>query len=569
MMKTRSEQIQKLQENPELDVLIIGGGINGIGTFRDLALQGLRVLLAEKGDFGSGASAASSHMLHGGIRYLENGEFRLVREALHERNLLLKNAPHYAKPLPTTIPIFRWFSGLFNAPLKFLRLIERPAERGGIVIKLGLMMYDWFTGPQQSMPFHKVQLKKKSLEQFPRLNNEIVCTATYYDAWMPYPERLCLELIQDAEADNSEAIAVNYLAAVDGSADSVILKNELSGKTITVKPRIVINAAGPWIDFVNQAMGQSTRFIGGTKGSHIVIDHPELAGIIGDHEFFFENKDGRIVLIFPYLGRVMIGTTDIRIDNPDEAICTEDEVDYMLDLVKRVFPDVTVRRDQIVFRFCGVRPLPASDASTTGTISRDHSIRTAPNDGKRSYPIHSLVGGKWTTYRAFSEQATDLALKELGRSRRSSTSTLPIGGGKGYPTTDAARRTWLETLQKRTELPLDQLSTLLARYGTQAEKFAEYMSAGNDVPLQQLPAYTRRELEYMILHERAARLDDLLLRRTLIAMLGELSQHPAVLDEIAQIMAQAQGWDAARTSEELDRARQIFARQHQINLEPA
>lgn len=569
MMKTRSEQIQKLQENSEVDVLIIGGGINGIGTFRDLALQGLRVLLAEKGDFGSGASAASSHMLHGGIRYLENGEFRLVREALHERNLLLKNAPHYAKPLPTTIPIFRWFSGLFNAPLKFLRLIERPAERGGIVIKLGLMMYDWFTGPQQSMPFHKVMLRKSSLEQFPRLNNEIVCTATYYDAWMPYPERLCLELIQDAEADNPEAIAVNYLAAVDGSADSVVLKDEVSGETITVKPRIVINAAGPWIDFVNQAMGQSTRFIGGTKGSHIVIDHPELAGIIGDHEFFFENKDGRIVLIFPYLGRVMIGTTDIRIDNPDEAICTEDEVDYMLDLVKRVFPDVTVRRDQIVFRFCGVRPLPASDASTTGTISRDHSIRTAPNDGKRRYPLHSLVGGKWTTYRAFSEQTADLALKELGRNRRSSTSTLPIGGGKGYPTTDAARRTWLENLQKRTELPLEQLGTLLDRYGTQAEKFAEYISAGNDAPLQQLPAYTRRELEYMILHERAARLDDLLLRRTLIAMLGELSQHPAVLDEIAQIMAQAQGWDTARTSEELDRARQLFARQHQIKLELA
>lgn len=569
MMKTRSEQIQKLQENPEVDVLIIGGGINGIGTFRDLALQGLRVLLAEKGDFGSGASAASSHMLHGGIRYLENGEFRLVREALHERNLLLKNAPHYAKPLPTTIPIFRWFSGLFNAPLKFLRLIERPAERGGIVIKLGLMMYDWFTGPQQSMPFHKVQLKKKSLEQFPRLNNEIVCTATYYDAWMPYPERLCLELIQDAEVDNPEAIAVNYLAAVDGSADSVVLKDEISGETITIKPRIVINAAGPWIDFVNQAMGQPTRFIGGTKGSHIVIDHPELAGIIGDHEFFFENKDGRIVLIFPYLGRVMIGTTDIRIDNPDEAVCTEDEVDYMLDLVKRVFPDVTVRRDQIVFRFCGVRPLPASDASTTGTISRDHSIRTAPNDGKRSYPIHSLVGGKWTTYRAFSEQATDLALKELGRSRRSSTSMLPIGGGKGYPASDTARQAWLENLQKRTKLPLEQLSRLLDRYGTQAEKFAEYISAGNDTPLEHLPAYSQRELEYMILQERVVRLDDLLLRRTLIAMLGELTQHPAVLDEIAQIMAQAQGWDAARLNEELDRARQIFARQHQLRLEPA
>src|SRR5215207_2254209 len=116
----RAEQIKLIQEKPIFDVLVIGGGINGIGTFRDLALQGLRVLLVEKGDFSEGASAASSHMLHGGIRYLENGEFRLVREALHERNRLLQNAPHYAKPLPTTIPIFRWFSGMLNAPLKFL-----------------------------------------------------------------------------------------------------------------------------------------------------------------------------------------------------------------------------------------------------------------------------------------------------------------------------------------------------------------------------------------------------------------------------------------------------------------
>src|SRR5574341_946071 len=147
----RNEILSALKNKPEVSVLVIGGGINGIGTFRDLALQGVNVLLVEKGDFCSGASAASSHMLHGGIRYLENGEFRLVREALHERNLLLKNAPHYAKPLPTTVPIFSWFSGFLNAPLKFLRLREKPAERGAVVIKLGLMMYDAFTGSQQSM----------------------------------------------------------------------------------------------------------------------------------------------------------------------------------------------------------------------------------------------------------------------------------------------------------------------------------------------------------------------------------------------------------------------------------
>ena len=135
---SRRKTLRAIRNKPEVSVLIIGGGVNGIGTFRDLALQGVDALLVERGDFGGGASAASSHMLHGGIRYLENGEFRLVNEALHERDRLLGNAPHYAKPLRTTIPIFRWCSGLLNAPLKFFGLLDRPGERGALVIKLGL-----------------------------------------------------------------------------------------------------------------------------------------------------------------------------------------------------------------------------------------------------------------------------------------------------------------------------------------------------------------------------------------------------------------------------------------------
>ncbi|HSJ89987.1 MAG TPA: FAD-dependent oxidoreductase, partial [Anaerolineales bacterium] len=141
----RTEILSALKENPNVSVLIIGGGINGIGTFRDLALNGVDVLLVERGDFCSGASAASSHMAHGGIRYLENGEFRLVREAVQERNRMILNAPHLVKPLPTVIPMFKRFSGLLNAPLKFLKMLDKPSERGSVVIKLGLMMYDAYT----------------------------------------------------------------------------------------------------------------------------------------------------------------------------------------------------------------------------------------------------------------------------------------------------------------------------------------------------------------------------------------------------------------------------------------
>src|SRR5262245_47291261 len=190
----RNEVLSALKENPNISVLIVGGGINGIGTFRDLALNDVDVLLVEKHDFCSGASAASSHMLHGGIRYLENGEFRLVREALTERNRMLRNAPHYSKPLPTTIPIFSWFSGFLNAPLKFLNLRDKPGERGAVVIKIGLWLYDWFTRGQQGLPGHRLISRAESMHLRPQINPDIICTATYFDAWMPYPERICVEM---------------------------------------------------------------------------------------------------------------------------------------------------------------------------------------------------------------------------------------------------------------------------------------------------------------------------------------------------------------------------------------
>lgn len=502
----RQSTLESIHQHPEFDVLIIGGGINGIGTLRDLALQGVRVLLVDKGDFCAGASAASSHMLHGGIRYLENGEFRLVREALHERNLLLKNAPHYAKPLPTTIPIFQWFSGLFNAPLKFLRLIERPSERGLIVIKAGLMMYDAFTGPQQTMPFHKIMGKMESLRRYPHMSNKVIATATYYDAYMPYPERLCLDLIRDAESSSSDVFALNYMSAESAEAGKVTLRDLQTGRTFDVQPRVVVNAAGPWIDFVNKAMGQQTRFIGGTKGSHLVLDHPELYEATGGHEIFFENSDGRIVLILPYMGYVMLGTTDIRIENPEEAECSLEEIDYMMNLVKRVFPGIRVDHSHIIFTFTGVRPLPSSDASFTGNVSRDHSIQTLDAaKSKLNFPIHSLVGGKWTTYRAFSEQVTNRVLSDLGKSRRASTAHLPIGGGKGFPMTPSERSAWLERVRQQTELELATLSVLLDRYGTYAEQVADFMSQGNDTTLKSLPHYTEREVTFISQNEKVER----------------------------------------------------------------
>ncbi len=561
----RNEILRNLRQHPNINVLIVGGGINGIGVFRDLALNGVDVLLVERGDFCSGASAASSHMAHGGIRYLENGEFRLVREAVRERNRMIENAPHLVRPLPTTIPIFKIFSGLFNAPLKFLGWLDKPAERGAFIIKVGLILYDAFTGKKRAVPPHTFEPRRKALAKFPRLNPKVCYIATYYDGSIFSPERLALEVLLDGEAEGSHARALNYVSLVGAQGGQVTLRDELSGETFEVRPKLLINAAGPWIDFANRALGVSTRYIGGTKGSHIILDHPALRQAIGDHEFFFENKDGRIVLIFPLADKVMLGTSDIPVSDPDSVRCTDDEVDYFLGMLERVFPDLEVGRDQIVFSFSGVRPLPASNARNAGQISRDHSIQVLDGPWMGiTFPVYSLVGGKWTSFRAFAEQVTDKALAYLGLSRQKHTSNLAIGGGKNYPRSEAERNRYIEALCAWTGLPQERVSGLFERYGTRAEQMAMYLAREADRPLKTLPGYSRREIGYLALYEKVEHLDDVVLRRSMLAFLGQLTR-PA-LEELAEVIAQVLGWDSDRQSAEVRRCLEILADRHGVRL---
>ena len=564
----RQEILSNLKKNPNISVLIIGGGINGIGTLRDLAINGVDVLLVERGDFCSGASSASSHMAHGGIRYLENGEFRLVREAVRERNLLLQNAPHLVKPLPTTIPIFKRFSGLLNAPLKFFGLLDKPAERGSLVIKLGLMLYDAYNGAQggkRTVPKHRFYSRRKSLETWNQLSPEIVNTAVYYDGAILHPERIGIELALDAEAESQNARALNYMSMVGGHEDTLILRDELTDDTYDVRPKLVVNAAGPWIDFTNRKLGLSTHFIGGTKGSHIVVKHDGLRRAIGDHEFFFENDDGRIVLIFPFFDRVLIGASDIPIDNPDEAKITNDEINYFLDLVLRIFPGLEVTRSDIVFQFSGVRPLPRSSAKTVSQISRDHSIEVLSGAWTNlAFPVYSLVGGKWTSFRALSEQATEKALIHFDMARKRDTRALPIGGGRGYPRDEDELKRQIESLSAWTGVARERLRILFERYGSRAEAIATFMNGGTDYILRTLPDYSRREITFLIQHEKICHLDDFLLRRSLLAMLGRVTRE--MVDELAGVFANVLDWDAAQRQAEAARTLSILADRHGVIL---
>ncbi|NLG62400.1 MAG: FAD-dependent oxidoreductase, partial [Candidatus Cloacimonetes bacterium] len=344
-----SDLVDETAQRRHVQVLIVGGGINGIATFRDLALQGVEVALVERDDFCSGASAASSHMIHGGIRYLENGEFRLVKESVQERNRLVRIAPHHVVPLLTTIPIRSTFSGILAAPLRFLRHgASKPRERGAILIKLGLMIYDAFSRGGGQVPRHRFVARAKAHRELPQLDPRFRYTASYFDASVASPERLAIDLLRDGLAAGPHATAVNHVEAVGLDETGVRLRAAGSAEEFTLRADVVINASGAWTDLTNDALGNPTNFMGGTRGSHIVLDHPGLHAACAGREIFFENSDGRIVLIYPLGDRVIVGTSDIPADPAVPAIITDDEITYFFDLVREVFPDIELRREQIV-----------------------------------------------------------------------------------------------------------------------------------------------------------------------------------------------------------------------------
>ncbi|MFC7849744.1 glycerol-3-phosphate dehydrogenase/oxidase [Arthrobacter sp. NPDC057388] len=570
------DSVARLRRQPRAQVLIIGGGINGVGTFRDLALQGIDVALVERGDYCQGASGASSHMIHGGIRYLENGEFRLVRESVVERNRLLRIAPHYVKPLQTTIPIFSTFSGVLAAPLRFLTHKQqgKPKERGAFLIKLGLSLYDSFSRDGGSVPRHQFRTRQRALAELPMLHPGIKYTATYFDASVHNPERLTLDVLQDGEkagAQNSTARASNYLSLVsmesnaDGSS-TALLQDELTGEQFGFTADVIVNTTGAWVDLTNQAMGAPTTFMGGTKGSHIVLDHPDLLAACGGREIFFEHTDGRIVLIYPMGDRVLVGTTDVDADMSEDAVCTDEEVDYFFDLIGHVFPDIAVDRSQIVYSFSGVRPLPRHDATQPGFVSRDYRIeRRGPETGalEGGAVVLSLVGGKWTTFRALAEHLTDDVLAELGTGRKISTAKLPIGGGSGFPDSEAGIQKWIKA-HMGPHRDADRTAGLLTRYGTRAGEIISHLDGGPDRLLRSTRELSVRELQFMAANEQVGHLVDVLIRRTSLAFRGLVTGE--LLNEAAQILAEPLGWDAARVAAEINHSQEVLKRYHGVEV---
>jgi len=563
-MRRREEMIERLRTEALPDILIIGGGINGVGTFRDLAAQNVPALLVEAGDFSSGTSAAPSRLIHGGLRYLETGEAALVRESLTERNLLLKNACHIVQPLPVWVPLRSWLGGTFGAIARFLKLTRTPGRKGAIPVKLGLMLYDAFGRTQQTMPDHRLLTRRQARAEMPVLAPDIRAVAEYYDARITHPERLVMELVADAEAECPESLAVPYLKAIGQENGRVTLRDMASGETFDVAPRLVINASGAWVDEVQSGFGFSGRLMGGTRGSHLVLKQPVLAQKMNGKMLYFETDDHRACLIYP-MGedRVFLGTTDIRSDDPGDNICTDAEIDYLFKVLRPIMPNEDLRREDIIFTIAGVRPLPLQETGVTGAISRDHRLDRFPATADRPFETLTLVGGKWTTYRAFAEQVSDVVLQRQNLPRQASTADRAIGGAAGYPFEAADRQAWANRLARDTGLTPERCAMLAQRYGARARAVAEAECAD---PRQfvSIRDYSPAEISLICTQERVTRLEDIVLRRTLMGFEGALNENG--INELAEVAAAALGWTDDHRTTEIEQTTQLLRDRHRATI---
>jgi glycerol-3-phosphate dehydrogenase len=451
------------------------------------------------------------------------------------------------------------------APLRFFGLTRKLGGKGVLAVKAGLMVYDRFGNRHRTMPKHSTYSRGQALKIVPQLSPNIRMVAQYHDALISQPERLVLEMIEDAERDCLDAMALPYLSASGMDGDTISLRDEISGATYQVKPRLVINTAGPWADEVSQGLGFNDTMVGGTKGSHIVVRNKALADALDGRMLYFEADDFRACIVLSLSGdRLFLGATDIRSDDPEDRRCSDEEIDYIFGVMAAVLPGVQFSRDDIVYTVAGVRPLPRTDVADPGLISRDHTLHQFLATEARPFPVFTLIGGKWTTYRACAEQIADAVLGHLGLERNASTRELPIGGGQGFPRDPRRQEAWAGALAQRLDIREGRARDLAWRYGSRSAAVAE---AERRAPGDLIAGFSEAEIGWIVRNERVTRLEDIVQRRTLLAFEGRVTR--AVLSRIAEIAAPILGWDADRTESESDATGDLLTTRHRMTLEAA
>jgi glycerol-3-phosphate dehydrogenase len=500
------------------DLAIVGAGINGAGIARDAAMRGLSVVVFDQGDMCTGTSATSSRLIHGGLRYLEYGEIPLVYQSLHERRTLRRIAGHLVEPLRICIPIYT------------------NARRGPLMIRLGMIAYDLLSWTK-ALPRHEMLGRDGIIEAEPGLQTRgLRAAARYYDAQVTFAERLVLENLLAARAAGAEILTyheVTGMAVERNRIVSVHCEDRLTGAQSDVSVDVVVNAAGPWVDEVLAGTGQPfRRFIGGTKGSHIVVS--PFAGAPGDAFYVEAAADGRPFFIIPWNGLYLIGTTDIRYDGDLETLrASREEVDYLLDETNRIFPQAGLSVADVHYAYAGVRPLPQRKKGPESAITRRHIIRSHRRVVRR---LFSVIGGKLTTYRELAEQAVGKVGKALGkRLAECRTHDTPLPGAWGV---SEAR----ERLRQLQQLSPTGISRLVAIYGGRAAGIANLIVSQPELArcIDRHDTITAAEVVFVIREEMPRTLVDVVHRRMMLGL--DADQGRPVYEQIAEIAATEFDW---------------------------
>lgn len=531
--------------NP-FDLIIIGGGITGACIAWDASLRGLRVALLEKGDFASATTSASSKLIHGGLRYLRNFEFGLVRESLRERRIWQNIAPHMVTPLQFILP--------------------DASRMQHLTLRAGLVLYDLLSfdrnkgmSADKRLPGHAALSPAQAVAAEPLLEGAATAGAlSYYDCQMHMPERLALEFLAGAAANGAQIAnyaQVTRLTETAGRVTGVHVRDMKDGREYDVAGSLIINAAGPWADMIAADGGKSAMVkLQRSKGIHLItrpLSRQAIAVIGGSGHFF----------ILPWRRHSILATTDTPFtDDPDRLTVTEADIAELLAKVNRGLPQAKLSRADVLHSYAGLRPLVADpadpDANTYGASRGSEVFDHAKEEGRKG--LITVLGGKWTTSRHLAEQVVDLCLRKLGRANQPccTAQTLLPGGMPHFPAfVQEARHSW-------PALDAATLDHLAAAYGARLPEIIDLI-AGDDTMAAPLAPHLPEigaQIRHAARHEMALTLEDAVFRRTGLCTLG----HPGAtaLENAAAIMAGDLGWDAA------ERARQIAAAEKRFTPAP-
>jgi glycerol-3-phosphate dehydrogenase len=527
----REEALQAMADT-ELDVLVIGGGVVGAGAALDAATRGLSVGLVEARDFASGTSSRSSKLIHGGLRYLEMLDFRLVAEALAERGLLINTlAPHLVRPVP------------FLYPLK-----HRGWER--LYAGAGVALYDTLSvlsGRSRGVPHHRHLTRNGALRVMPSLRKDsLVGALQYYDGQVD-DARHTMFIARTAAAYGAHIAnraRVTGLLREGERVVGAVVHDQESGETIRIRAQQVVNATGVWTDDTQSLAGERGQFhVRASKGIHLVVPRDRIRGDSG----LILRTEKSVLFVIPWGRHWIIGTTDTdwSLDKAHPAASAAD-IDYILEHVNSVLREPLTHED-VEGVYAGLRPLLSGESESTSKLSREHAVaHTVPG-------LVVVAGGKYTTYRVMARDAVDEAVRAIdAKVPPSVTEGIPLLGAEGFSAMKNARHLFAQ----RYGVHVARVEHLLGRYGSLATEVLELVAADPTLgePLAGAPDYLRAEIVYAASHEGARHLDDLLARRTRISI-ETFDRGVGAMEEAARLAAPVLGWSEAQVTREVEHYR--------------